>query len=47
MGRPVASNEMPLQLQIAIETFEKWALDFIGPISPMSNKKKYILVCID
>ena len=28
-----------------IEPFEKWALDFMGPISPMSCKKKYILVC--
>jgi len=47
MRRPIASNEMPLQPQIAIELFEKWALEFVGPISPMSNKKKYILVCID
>jgi hypothetical protein len=30
-----------------IEPFEKWALDFVGPISPMSHKKNYILVCID
>ena len=28
-----------------IEPFEKWALDFVGPISAMSCKKKYILVC--
>ena len=30
-----------------IESFEKWALDFVGPISPMSRKKKYILFCSD
>ena len=30
-----------------IEPFEKWALDFVGRISPMSRKKKYILVCTD
>jgi hypothetical protein len=28
-----------------IELFEKWALDFVGPISPMYRKKNYILVC--
>ena len=30
-----------------IEPFEKWALEFVGPISPMSHKNKYILVCKD
>ena len=30
-----------------IEPFEKRALDFVGPISPMSHKMKYILVCTD
>ena len=30
-----------------IDSFEKWALDFVGPISPMSCKKKYILVCMN
>jgi hypothetical protein len=30
-----------------IEPFEKWALDFVGPISPMSHRKNYILVCTD
>ena len=30
-----------------IETFEKWALDFVRPIYPMSHKNKYILVCMD
>ena len=38
---------MPLHPQILIEPFEKWALDFVGPINPASKKKKYILVCTD
>lgn len=47
IGKPTLSNEMPLQPQVLIEPFEKWALDFVGPISPPSKQKKYILVCID
>lgn len=30
-----------------IEPFEKWALDFVGPISPMFHRKNYILVCTE
>ena len=47
MGRPTSSDQMPLQPKVMIETFEKWDLDFEGPISPMSHKNKYILVCMD
>ena len=47
MGRPTSSDQMPLQPQVMIEPFEKWALDFVGSISPMSHKKKYNLVCTD
>ena len=36
---------MPLQAQVVIEPFEKWALDFVGPINPASKNKNYILVC--
>ena len=35
MGRLTAADEMPLQTQVQIEPFEKWGLDFVGPISPM------------
>jgi transposase InsO family protein len=38
---------MPLHAQVMIEPFEKWALDFVGPFSPMSRRKNYILVCTD
>ena len=30
-----------------IEPFQKWAIDFIGPINPTSLSKKHILVCTD
>ena len=30
----VPSDEIPLKPQVLIEPFEKWALDFIGPINP-------------
>jgi hypothetical protein len=45
MGKPVARDEMPLQPQVLIEPFEKWALDFVGPIDLPSQGKRYILVC--
>ena len=38
---------MPLQSQLVAEPFDRWALDFIGPISSPSRQKVYILVCID
>ena len=36
-----------MQPQVLIEPFERWALDFVGPINHMSKGKKYILVCTD
>ena len=40
MGKPTAIDEMPLQSQVVIKPFEKWALDFVGPINSMSRRKK-------
>ena len=47
MGRPTRSDEMPLFPQVVITPFDKWGLDFVGPIDPPSNGKSYILVCTD
>jgi hypothetical protein len=47
IGIPTSADEIPLHAQVMIEPFEKWALDFVGPISPMSYKNNYILVCTD
>ena len=38
---------MPLQPQVLIEPFEKWALDFVRPIDLPSQGIRYILVCTD
>eukprot|EP00253_Pinus_taeda_P035744 PITA_35744 len=33
--------------KVTLEPFEKWALDFVGPINPPYNQRVYILVCTD
>ena len=38
---------MPLQSQVTFEPFEKWGMDFLGPINPPSKQRSYIIVCID
>eukprot|EP00253_Pinus_taeda_P008569 PITA_08569 len=47
MGQPNHRDETPLNPQVILEPFERWALDFIGPINPPSNQRVYILVCTD
>eukprot|EP00253_Pinus_taeda_P002336 PITA_02336 len=44
MGKPTPKDEMPLQPQVIFEPFEKWGMDFVGPINPPSSKKQYIIV---
>ena len=40
---------MPLLHQITLQAFEKWAIDFVGPISPTGKHTgaRYIIVAID
>jgi transposase InsO family protein len=38
---------MPLQYEVVLDPFERWAMDFVGPIHPPSNQKVYILVYTD
>jgi len=38
---------MPLQPQVTFEPFNKWGMDFIGPIDPPSKQKNYIIMCTD
>ena len=38
-------DDRSLHPQLVLETFDKWALDFVGPINPPSYHNSYILVC--
>ena len=44
MGHPIRSDEIPLQPQLVLETFEKWAIHFFGPFKP-PHKKFHIRFC--
>ena len=46
-SKPTPRGEIPLQPQMIFEPFDKWGMDFIGPINPPSGKKKYIIMCND
>ena len=46
-GEPTPKDEIPMQPQVTFEPFEKWGMEFVGPINPPSKPKQYIIVCID
>ncbi|XP_070008143.1 uncharacterized protein [Nicotiana sylvestris] len=45
-GTITKRNEMPLQNILAVELFDVWGIDFMGPFS-YSNRHRYILVAVD
>ena len=47
MGKPTQRDEIPLHPQVSLDPFDKWGMDFFGPIDPPSRQKKYIIVCTD
>jgi hypothetical protein len=49
VGKPVPSSAMPLHPILAQVPFEKWGIDFVGPIKPPSRtgRKRYILVATE
>eukprot|EP00253_Pinus_taeda_P016180 PITA_16180 len=47
MGKLTPRDEIPLQPQVTLEPFQKWGMDFVGPINPPSRQRYYIIVCTD
>ena len=37
-GNPSRHNKMPLALQITLQAFKKWAVDFVGTTSPLGKR---------
>ena len=47
-GAPSFRNHWPLTPIIPLAPFEKWGIDFVGPVFPVSaRKKKYIILATD
>jgi transposase InsO family protein len=49
VGKLSCQDELPLQPVRALQAFEKWVFDFIGPINPIAkySKARYIITTTD
>jgi hypothetical protein len=45
VGKPSRRDEMSLRPRVTLKIFDKWEVDFVGPINPLERRSgsKYII----
>jgi hypothetical protein len=49
VGKPFRRDEIPLMPQVTLQVFDKWVVDFIGPINRLERRSgaRYIITATE